>query len=73
MSSIKVYGVEFVSNLAVDVNGKRRADFSIGQKIIVTDADRLKLLRLGCKQLWEREIGFSDVAPIDDAPKAKKK
>lgn len=58
---IKIYGFEAQEKVAVAVNWRKRENFKKGDTLIVTESERLQLLRLGFKELEEKELRFSDV------------
>lgn len=58
---LKLYAIEFTSNLAVELWGERRKPYKAGDRVLITRDERLMLLRLGCKQLGEKEVNVDDV------------
>lgn len=58
---VQLYALEFNSNLAVPINGRKRQEFKKGDKVLVTRDEYLSLLRLGCTLLGDVEVQYDDV------------
>jgi hypothetical protein len=63
---LKLFAIEFKSNLAVSIDGNKRANFKAGEKVVVSKDDFLTLIRLGCKSVGEHFITYDDFATIAD-------
>lgn len=58
---MKIYAMEFTSNVAVAINGNKRQNFEAGDKVIVSRSEYLSLLRLGATLISEKKLAYSDV------------
>lgn len=63
---LKLYAIEFTSNLSVEIHGEKRKNFKKGDRVVITRDDRLKLLRLGCSALAEKEVEVNDIFDKED-------
>ena len=55
---LKLFLVEFKSNLAYGLNGWKRENFKKWDKVIVLREDSIRLMRLGCELLNEVNVSF---------------
>jgi hypothetical protein len=59
---VKLYAVEFQSNIAHGPHGGPRQDFAAGDVLVVaTREEWLYLMRLGCTLKAEAEVGYEDI------------
>jgi hypothetical protein len=70
---VKVYAMEFNSNLAVGINGNKRANFETGDIVVVTRDEYISLLKLGCSLVGEKEVTYDDVKGSLVTPEEKQK
>lgn len=71
---VKLYAVEFQSNIAHGAHGGPRRDFSAGDILVVaTREEWLYLMRLGCTLKAEAEVGYEDINwPAPETPEEEK-
>ncbi len=70
---VTLYAFEFADNLAVSIGGGKRQNFAAGDNVVVTQADYLMLLRLGCVLLGTAELSFKDIESFIVSPQEKAK
>lgn len=58
---LKLCWFEFKNKIVASINWERRQVFEKWDKVIVTEKDKLTLMRLGWKLIWEKEVWFDDV------------
>lgn len=69
---VQLYALEFTSNLAVPINGRKRQDFKKGDRVLVTRDEYLSLLRLGCTLIGDVEVSYDDVEENIVTPEERK-
>jgi hypothetical protein len=68
---MKIYAMEFTSNVAVAINWNKRQNFEAGEKVLVARDEYHSLLRLGATLVQEVELSYSDLN-LGEKPKAEK-
>jgi len=58
---IKVYLIEITRNIAISLDWKKRQSFRKWDKVLVGRDDRIAVLRLWGKLLWEKDLEYKDV------------
>ena len=59
---VKIYALEFQSNVAHGLNGGKRVDFSKGDIVLVSrQEESIYLQRLGCTLVQEADVGYDDI------------
>lgn len=68
---VKLFWLEFTQNIAYWIGKGPRVHYKTGDRVIVTNEDKIPLLRHGCKLLAEKDVDFDDVFSKADLKKAK--
>lgn len=58
---VKLYWIEITRNIAFSIDGKKRQSFKKWDKVLVWKNDRIAVLRLWGRILWEKELEYDDV------------
>lgn len=61
MIMTKVYWFEFRTKLAIWIAWQPRQIFEKWDKVLVGIDDKLRLLRVGARLIWEKDLSFDDV------------
>ena len=68
---MRVYAFEFQWKISAQVNWNKRQDFEKWDRVLVWADEKIRLLRLWAKSIWEKDIVYDDLFTEEDKENIK--